>query len=280
MPVIAGVLAFAALCSALWLFVSQPGTGSLFGLVAKRGASSVQSAAGVSSGTSVAASAGSAQTGVSMGGGSSDSTVNTNATLDSVPEADNSLKNAAWFDNAVFVGDSITGGISGYKLAKSGSVLYTNGMSAASAYKTKVKVGSDSETLLQALKDNPPKYLFILLGLNDLSFSGDADDFATHYETLIEKIQKACPDTTVYVQSIFPVTATYAQNHSSYENSRIDEFNTALKKVCTTDKVKFVNVASILKDANGNLPSAMTSDGYNLKARYYYNWLNYLYDNR
>lgn len=263
LPVVAFILAIAAICAAVWLLLSLRKN---------------HAAPPAATSSSAAAQLSSSEPDVSGETDASESPVSSadSAQPSSLATEGTSLDNASWFDDAVFVGDSSTQGIQTYKLLKSSTVLATNGMSARTAAKTKVKYDSDTLTLLKALKKETPKKIYLLLGFNDLELSKSADSFAQDYSSLLDQVQETCPSATIYVQSIFPVTSSYEQKDPQRTNEKIDSFNAALKKLCSSKNVRYEDVASVFKGTNGALPSSMSDDGYNIRGKYYYSWLNYL----
>jgi lysophospholipase L1-like esterase len=178
------------------------------------------------------------------------------------------------FASTVFIGDSLTSGIQEYSVVKNAGVYTDNGMSTSSVLTKKVTVGSTSMTVPDALKQVKPTKIYILLGANDITWMSQTT-FITNYGKVLDSFKAAAPDAVCYVQSIFPVTAAY-ETKQGITNDKINTFNAALAKLCTDKGVKYVDVSTVLKGADGKLIPAAASDGYNIKKAYYGTWLDYL----
>jgi lysophospholipase L1-like esterase len=192
------------------------------------------------------------------------------------PINQSSLDNAAYFQDAVFIGDSITQGIGQYKVYKSPQIITANSLSAYSAYNSKVTVNGTKVLVADAAASLKPKKIFVLIGVNDIIWMTSTKTFTTYYARLIVQLKTKCPDATIYVQSVFPVTSTEEERKQALANSNIDTFNNALQNMCTTEGVKYIDVASILKGSDGKLSVDDSTDGINIKVSDYYKWLNFI----
>ena len=179
-----------------------------------------------------------------------------------------------YFKDAVFIGDSLTSGVSEYSMTKNAGVFASNGMSTSSALTKNVTVGGKSMSLPDAVKTAKPAKVYLLLGSNDISWMKE-DTFITYYGKLIDTLKTGTPNAVFYVQSIFPVSAAYEKS-SGVSNDKIDDFNGRLAQLCSQKGVKYVDVGSGLKGSDGKLLPAAAADGYNIKKAYYKTWLDYL----
>lgn len=184
----------------------------------------------------------------------------------------------SYFKDAVFIGDSITEGISHFSITENAGILTTNSISVASALKTKVNYKNNKIPLLDAVKSIKPPKVYILLGGNDLSWMNESS-FESHYSQILDALKAALPDAAIYVQSVFPVTANYESSHK-LTNVKIDAANKALKTISEQKGVKYLDVASVFRDSSGKMALGNTSDGYNIRRSAYTKWLNYLTQNK
>jgi|GEM_PF-4998420 len=176
--------------------------------------------------------------------------------------------------DAVFIGDSLTSGIKEYSITKNAGVFSINGMSTAQVMNTKVPLNSVNMPLTDALATIKPAKVYILLGSNDVVWMKQAT-YITNYGNLIDAVKKSLPNATIYIQSIFPVTAAYEKNNN-VTNEKINTYNQALSNLCSDKNVKYLDVASVLKGSDGKLPDSAGSDGFNIKRSTYVTWFNYL----
>lgn len=121
-----------------------------------------------------------------------------------------------------------------------------------------------------------PAKLFFCAGINDLrSGKTKSHDVVIMIAELITRFHKMSPDTKIYIQSILPMNLDTPQQEKFKEstlNQRIDNCNKWLAKWCIDNDYTFINVASALKDANGQLNEKFTVDGLHPNALGYLIW--------
>lgn len=185
-------------------------------------------------------------------------TTNTNAGGKSDPEIDEKF-----FNKSLFVGDSITEGISAYGLLSNTNVLAVKGLTVLKAEK---EIGT--------IAKRKPERIYILLGSNDLLYGMDSEKFSSEYVEFIRHIKDKLPGAKIYIQSIFPVSKDVERKKPLLSNSRIDEFNKALSKMAEEQDIGYIDVSSLLKDSNGIMNKDYTSDGIHVKYKFYSIWLD------
>ncbi len=187
----------------------------------------------------------------------------TNNKKDIIPEIDEEF-----FNRALFIGDSITEGISAYGLLDETNVLAFKGL-------TILKAEKEIDTII---KRNPDK-IYILLGSNDLLYGMDSKKFSSEYVEFIQLIKDKLPGSKIYIQSIFPVSIDVENENPMLSNSRIDEFNRELKSMADQQGIRYINVEKLLKDDRGIINKDYTSDGIHVKYKVYSIWLDYVKKN-
>ena len=178
-----------------------------------------------------------------------------------------------YFDDAAFVGDSITEGIGLYGLMSNTTVLAGTSVNLDTVYTREVvKTEEGRITIMDALGQKPYAKLYIMLGGNEAR--EDTATFIARYGKLLDDIKALQPDALIYVQSILPVTPGNIYN---LDNDHIDAFNAALLELSREKGVYFVNVAEALKNEKGELPEeASPTDGMHFGPEYYTKWFEYL----
>jgi hypothetical protein len=169
----------------------------------------------------------------------------------------------AFFKKSLFLGDSITEGIASYEILDDVNVYANKGF-------TVLKAEKDIQGIVKSKPDN----IFILLGVNDILNGISSEKFVSDYGQLIDSIMQKLPDTKIYVQSIFPVTANTEKKKPKLTNSRINEFNEALVTMTKEKGVNYIDVASEFKDGNGYMQQESSADGIHLKAKSYKTWIS------
>ncbi len=190
-----------------------------------------------------------------------------------VPEAEQ--VDIHYFDDAVFVGDSITTGIELYGVMENTDVLAGTGVNLLTVYTAQVVKLDDGSriTIMDGLKNKQYQKVYVMLGGNEVRDEAK-EQFIKNYTRVIDDIRKLQPNATLYIQSITPVTKV---NNYKMDNQRIDEFNEALLNLCVEKGVYYLNVAECMKDENGMLPDAASpADGMHFGPEYYNKWFDYL----
>jgi lysophospholipase L1-like esterase len=130
------------------------------------------------------------------------------------------------------------------------------------------------------LSDKPEK-IFVMIGINDLKIGLAVDSITIGQTRIIKQIKKLSPRTKIYMQSTLPVNESMLANiYKRLNNEAINQMNTALKLVCTQQKVGYIDVHSTLTDQNGQLKQTLSTDGLHLKPEAYVIWVNYLKTNK
>lgn len=187
-----------------------------------------------------------------------------------------------YFDNALFVGDSIMEGIRQYVAAQRqegemlGSAKFltsTMGVSLADLVGDReLGVGftyqGEEKSLEDIVVEIAPRRVFLLLGLNDLASDPNVvvADIVERYSRLISNLQAASPGTEFIIITNPPKVASqwlpdYTANRR-FGNQLIDEFVTALTQMCQEQSIPYVDAYESLKDENGALPDNSCRDGY------------------
>ncbi|MCI8492658.1 MULTISPECIES: GDSL-type esterase/lipase family protein [Anaerotruncus] len=189
-----------------------------------------------------------------------------------VPESERVM--GEYFDDAVFVGDSITEGIMLYGVMSNTTVYAGTGINLLTVYSAQTVKQEDESRIpiMDALDTKQFAKVYVMLGGNEAR--EDVGTFISHYSEVIDDLKMKQPQALIYIQSILPVTKN---NNYNLDNTHIDAFNEALLTLCKEKEVYFVNVAECMKDENGMLPDeASPADGMHFGPDYYTKWFEYL----
>lgn len=199
---------------------------------------------------------------------------------------------AAWFDDAAFVGDSVTLKLSYYAAATgclgnaqffaSGSLGSANAMWELSNTQA-VHPSYQGQTMLveDCVATSGATKLFIMLGMNDIAVYG-IDGAVENYQALLERILTKSPGLTVYVQSMTPTTSTSSLLGQSINSDNIRAYNDKLQQLCQQQGWHYVDVASVMYDESGQyLRSDYCSDPDDMGIHFTEDgcqaWVDYLY---
>lgn len=187
-----------------------------------------------------------------------------------------------YFDNALFVGDSIMEGIRQYVTAQrqEGEMLgparflsATMGVSLADLVGDRdngvqFSYQGEERPLEDIVAEITPRRVFLLLGLNDLASDTDPviADIVDRYVRLIDNLQTACPGVECIIITNPPKVASqwlpdYTANRR-FGNELIEDFVDALTQMCRENNIPYVDAYECLKNENGALPDDYCRDGY------------------
>ena len=162
-------------------------------------------------------------------------------------EASDEINYKSLFSSSVVMGDSISEAFTEYDLLNASSVV--------------AKIGVELDELddqIKTVADINPQVIFLSYGMNDV--------IATNgYKAVIDQLRKKLPDTTLYVNSIFPVSAAKQEEKPVFQ--KIPEYNAALQKMCDENQIAFLDNTSLVSD------TYYEEDGIHFKADFYPIWL-------
>ncbi len=191
----------------------------------------------------------------------------------------------SYFDDAMFLGDSLADGFKVYtrtgslSLKDSGAVYLTQKSTTPRTFLqpgVHVDAGAGPVDVWATIQQLQPKKMYITLGTNAL-MSMDAATFIDSYYKLIDKIRETSPDTLIYVTTVTPVTAWKGQSEPRMSFDKILSFNQRITKMCVEKNVALINLYDVLKSSSGYLREEIAAgDGYHLTPTGYQEWLDYL----
>lgn len=184
------------------------------------------------------------------------------------------------FADAVFIGDSRTVGL-GMNTDRPKATFYAStGLNVGTVATSETILLDDGSygTVYDALKQKQFGRVYIMFGINELGWPYP-DVFQEEYETVINKIKELQPDATIYVQSILPVSSLALSTNSVFTNENVDNFNLYVQNAAANTGSIYIDVASCIKDENGELPLDASTDGIHLIREYCLKWMDYLAEN-
>lgn len=186
----------------------------------------------------------------------------------------------SYFDDVVFIGDSVMQGIQEYVQNKrrtepnyfgKAQFLDVGGMSVRNAL---WEVSDESrhptvDGVMMSLEDavatnENARKVYIMLGANDILLT-DTEKFLENYQNVIQLIKEKSPQVEFYIMSVTP--GTY---HDDIEpkNSDVFERNLALIEWSAKYGYEYLDLAHFIRDEDGNLPTEWCVDADN-KGRHF-----------
>lgn len=172
----------------------------------------------------------------------------------------------SFFDDAVFVGDSVSLKLMYYNIASpdlgNATFLASGSLGVANAMwdldrtdAVHPSLNGEIVTVTDGVTRSGASKLYFMLGINDLGLYG-VEQTVENFKTLTAKILEHSPGLTMYIQSVTPLYADYG----SLTNAKVNEYNTAISEYCREMGWYFVDVASVMRDDSGRLRYEYCSD--------------------
>lgn len=172
---------------------------------------------------------------------------------------------ASFFDDAVFVGDSVTlklsyFAVSSGKLGKA-QFLTRGSYGVAHAVMDSMLLTYQGQDMKveDAINATGAKKVFLMLGMNDIGLYG-VEDTIENWGKLIKRIKEKCPNVTIYIQSMTPIWT--GGEIGDLNNVNMDAYNAKLEVFAKNEGIAFIDVAPYMKDSTGGMATRYCSDNY------------------
>lgn len=179
----------------------------------------------------------------------------------------------SYYDNVLFIGDSLTVGLSMYGSLKNATYFCVNGMGADEA----LGKSMDGITLDSLLDNGEYDAIYIMLGINDMGLKRKS--FLSVYSNLLGHVQEKQPDACIVIQSILAVTSSYTAEHPKINNEEIRERNAKLAELADGENIFYLDLNTYFIDEAGNLKESQARDGLHLASKSYRVWKDALLAN-
>ena len=181
-----------------------------------------------------------------------------------------------YFDDAAFVGDSITEGIKLYEVMTNATVVAARGINLDNVFTDdQIRTAQGNSTVMGALEAAEPKKIYIMFGANGVGWFTE-QHFTDVYTKFVQADKEQHPDSQIYLQSILPVTQEFDDSREDISNDKINRYNELVVEIAEEQKVHYLDVASAFKDEKGCLPEDSNGDGMHFGNKYYQKWFDYL----
>ncbi|MDH5232163.1 MAG: GDSL-type esterase/lipase family protein [Gammaproteobacteria bacterium] len=124
--------------------------------------------------------------------------------------------------------------------------------------------------LQQITSGAEPSQLFLLIGTNDMfTFRRvSLEELLSNIESIIKKINTVFPKTNIYVQSVMPRQAKFAE--------AIKELNQHIEIIAEQLNVTYIDLWGIMDDGSGRLRRDYTRDSLHLNKRGKRKWIDFI----
>ena len=172
-----------------------------------------------------------------------------------------------YYENTIFMGDSITEALSEFGILDSYNVIAHKGDTVIKALKN-----------IDKLQGINPKNLVLLYGMNDvIAFDSNSPEessnaFKEKYIELINSIKAVLPKTNIYLISPLPVMDNAISTNSKLTNENLNNFRLKVDEVATATGSTYIDLASVIAEKD----YLHEQDGIHYKYDFYTLWLDFL----
>ncbi len=191
-------------------------------------------------------------------------------TTQAAPSADIAYK-PEFFENDLFIGDSISTGFSGYGFLPAENVFAQVGLNPSTVLEKEV----NGYTISGKLSEMQPERVYIMLGSNGIAFLSGTY-MCEQMKILIDTIRTQSPTSKIIIISVPPVT--YEHDQEGQETiADINAYNDELKQLASDEDCPFIDISAFLKNENGYLSADYAeADGMHFLGGAYVTVLNYI----
>jgi lysophospholipase L1-like esterase len=178
--------------------------------------------------------------------------------------------NTAFGFTVVMLGDSLTAGNDWSKLddeARIKAQILNFGI-----------VGDGCQDIIDRLDsviEAQPDLVFVQVGINDLGRGLTPREIVSGHQTIWRSLKEKT-GAKVVVCSLLPVNEGFFGGHRYVNNWWVKKVNDLLAQSAKNENLDFIDLFSVLADADQKLPEEFTADGIHLRPKAYLNWQNAL----
>ena len=186
-------------------------------------------------------------------------------------------ENISYFDDAAFLGDSRTLGISDYAGLETADFYCDSGMMIFKILEEEVtyqKTGSKVR-MTEVLQNRQYGKIYLMLGMNELGY-GNTEMYLEQYRQVLEQIREWQPEAVIYVMANLHVSREKNNMESEFNNININDKNAASASLANGTDVFYLDINPVFTDEEGYLKSELTFDGVHLYAKHYDAWREFL----
>ena len=183
----------------------------------------------------------------------------------------------SWFDDALFIGDSLTGSLTTYNLMYGGlgnaKLIHVNGLACHNIIRKQQQViyAGQAYRIEDAVAVSGAGKLYLMLAMNDIGTA--INILEDSWEKVLERIQEKNPTVQIYIQSGTPMRSDFAY----FTKENMDEYNELLKRICEKYNCTYVDVTDGLLDENGYMREELRQDNVHMNTEGCAIWMQNLH---
>lgn len=181
----------------------------------------------------------------------------------------------AYFEDALFIGDSRMVGIMEYGNIEKGTFFVDTGMTVFDLDKKKVTIGDQGKIgFAEVLENRQYGKIYLMLGINELGYR--FENIEAKYQDIVEKIRTYQPDAIIYLCANMHVTEEQSAKDTIYNNTNVNRVNGMISELADNETIFYIDVNEVFDDAGGNLDATYSSDAFHVYGKHYQTWVDWL----
>lgn len=188
------------------------------------------------------------------------------------------LENEGYFNDAAFIGDSRTMGISDYAGFDEADFFCENGMTIYKLFEDKgvtYQNTGEKADLKERLQEKRYGKIYIMLGMNELGY-GNTSMYMKQYLKVLRQIREWQPDAVIFIMANLHVSQEKNNMESEFNNININDKNVASARLANGRDIFYLDCNPLFTDEEGYLQAELTFDGVHLYAQHYEKWGEFL----
>ena len=182
-----------------------------------------------------------------------------------------------YFQDAVFIGDSRTVGISEYSGIENATFLCKTSLSIYDYTKQKITYKDKKTSIQEVLQTESFGKVYLMVGINECSY-GTPESFYELYREVVEDIRKLQPEALIFIESNLLVTQSKSDSNEGITNESISSRNDLIATLANQKDTFYIDINQSSLCENGALIPEFTWDQIHIKAQYYTVWKDFLLD--
>lgn len=181
----------------------------------------------------------------------------------------------AYFDDALFIGDSRTVGIAEYGYLENADYFADVSMTVFKLFTAKLSVdGGEKVSLETALTQKQYGKVYVMVGINELGHN--REQAVAKFGELINLIETTQPGATIYICANLHVTESRSKTDAIINNDNINSYNKELSAFADGENKFYIDVNPVFDDMSGSLSEDYASDSAHMEAQHYDMWCDWL----
>lgn len=182
-----------------------------------------------------------------------------------------------YFNDAVFIGDSRTVGISEYSGIENATFLCKTSLSIYDYTKPKITYNDKTTSIQEVLQNEKFGKIYLMVGINECGY-GTPESFYELYREVVEDIRKLQPEALIFIEGNLLVTQSKSDSNESITNENISSRNDLIATLANQKDTFYIDINQSSLCEDGALIDDFTWDQIHIKAQYYEVWKDFLLD--